>query len=335
MKTWIFAALLAALPLGAAAECVGRNLMADFTEDERAALDAAADRVPFARGIFWTASRGEAQIYLVGTYHFDDPRHDQIVAKAGPRIQEAAALLVEAGPDEQARLQDEMIRNPGLLIQTEGPNLRELLEDDEWELLTAAMAERGMPGVMLAQLRPWYVATMLGLSPCMIAQVQRDGFDGGLDQRLMGTAQDAGVPVAALEEWDTVLTVFGGLSPEDEARLIRSALPGAAHADDYGFTLAEGYFDGDIWALWETGRILAERDGDFSTEEIDEQMALVQDLLMDRRNRDWIIPLTEAAESAAQDGAHIVAAFGALHLPGEGGVLNLLQEDGWTIEPWE
>ena len=37
------------------------------------------------------------------------------------------------------------------------------------------------------------------------------------------------------------------------------------------------------------------------------------------------------ATAAAAQGKPVVAAFGALHLPGETGVLRLLQAEGWTI----
>ena len=42
-----------------------------------------------------------------------------------------------------------------------------------------------------------------------------------------------------------------------------------------------------------------------------------------------IAPLLEGAAEAGDEG--IVAAFGALHLPGEAGVLSLLQDEGFTI----
>ena len=43
-------------------------------------------------------------------------------------------------------------------------------------------------------------------------------------------------------------------------------------------------------------------------------------------------PASAAAEAAGQ-GKGVVAGFGALHLPGENGVLRLLERDGWTIRP--
>ena len=48
---------------------------------------------------------------------------------------------------------------------------------------------------------------------------------------------------------------------------------------------------------------------------------------MTERNRAWIPVLEETARKGT-----VFAAFGALHLSGETGVLALLQANGWTIE---
>lgn len=55
--------------------------------------------------------------------------------------------------------------------------------------------------------------------------------------------------------------------------------------------------------------------------------------MMDKRNESWIAPLTRAARQAADaaPGGQVVAGFGALHLPGERGVLRLLEKDGWQV----
>lgn len=113
--------------------------------------------------------------------------------------------------------------------------------------------------------------------------------------------------------------------------MIRAALPAARLADDYAATSLEAYFRGDIWQLWEFGRLDARENSGLPSEAVDRQMQLAEDRLMTRRNRSWIGPLTRAAEAAAAEGKPVVAAFGALHLPGETGVLRLLEAEGWTI----
>ena len=313
------------------AVCAGADLMQSLPAETRARIDAAVAATPYAQGTRFTARKGDARIEIIGTYHFDDPRHDPMVAALTPVIASADAMLVEAGPDEEKRLTVALARDPSLMVDTEGPTLPERLGDAAWRELGEAMSARGMPPVMVSRLRPWYVSMMLGISPCMMGQIKARGDTAGLDHRLMQVAADAGVPVRALEPWDTVLTLFDGMSDAEELDMIRAALPAARLADDYATTTIEAYFRGDIWAIWEFGRLDAYDHAGMDRASVDRQVQLAEDRLMTGRNRGWIAPLTEAATAAAARGKPVVAAFGALHLPGEDGVLRLLERDGWTI----
>lgn len=315
-----------------ASECVGTNLFETMTRDQRAEIDAAVAGVPFHQGLLWQASKGGQSMILVGTYHFGDPRHDAMLARLEPMLANAAAVFVETGPEEERRLTEALASDPTLMVDSTGPTLPERLDDHDWAALSAAMADRGTPAVITSKLRPWYVAMMLGVSPCMMQQMaDGEGQQEGLDHRLMGRAEALDIPIRSLEPWDTVFTLFRDLTPQQEIEMIRAALPAASYADDYAVTLTDAYFAGDVWRIWEFGRFDAYRSSGLTRDQVDAQMELVQEQLMDRRNAAWIDPLIEGARDAAAQGKGIVAGFGALHLPGRGGVLNLLEQDGWTI----
>ncbi len=335
-KIWLVLGLFLTGPTLAspvlAQECVGRNLLAELSAPERAELEGLVAATPYNKGIFWSAEKDDARILLIGTYHFADPRHQETLAHFASQIDGAEALLVESGPKEQERLSREMGQNPRLLTDPDGPTLPERMEAQDWQQVADAMSARGIPTFVAAKMRPWYVAMMLGISPCMLAQAKNTGTVQGLDQLLMDRAEGQDIPIRALEPWDTVLSIFGDLTPEDEIDMLRSALPAAAHADDYAATLIDAYFSGDVWQVWEFGRIDAYRSSGMSRAEVDAQMRIAGEKLMDARNSSWIAPLEAAASEAARDHGHVVAAFGALHLPGEKGVLKLLEEDGWTIK---
>lgn len=315
----------------AAPRCVGTDLLADLPPERQAQIAEAVARTPYAEGIRYRATKGDAVIEIAGTYHFGDPRHDPMVAEMRPLIERAGALLVEAGPEEERRLAAALARDPSLMVDATGPTLPERMGDAEWRELSAAMADRGLPAIMVSRLRPWYVAMMLGLSPCMIESARAKGDGAGLDHRLMEAAEASGTPILALESWDTVFGIFRGLTPDEELDMIRAALPSARLADDYAATTLEAYFRGDIWAVWEYGRLDAYESSGLSRAAVERQLQLAEDRLMTQRNRSWIGPLTQAADAAAAEGKPVVAAFGALHLPGETGVLRLLEGEGWTI----
>lgn len=331
MKQVVLAGLLAVWGTAAgAAGCAGTNLLAALPATERARIAEAVEGVPFARGLLWQARKGRQSMTLVGTYHFDDPRHAATLSRLEPFLADAAVLYVEAGPEEERRLTEALAADPTLMADPDGATLPERLSKAEWALLSEAMADRGVPAPAAARLRPWYVAVMLGVSPCMMRQIAESGAQG-LDQRIVERAGARDVPVRALEPWDTVFTLFRDLTPDQELDMIRASLPAAAHGDDYAVTLAEAYFAGDVWTIWEFGRIDAYRDSGLDRAAVDAQMDLAEERLMTARNRSWIAPLTRAAAEAAPRGRGIVAGFGALHLPGEGGVLRLLEQDGWSV----
>ncbi|MFV0410115.1 MAG: TraB/GumN family protein [Paracoccus sp. (in: a-proteobacteria)] len=333
--TPLLACLVAGFCAGAALaqDCSGRDLIAALPQADRAEIERRVAEIPYHQGIFWRASKGDARITLIGTYHFDDPVHDATVARFAPEIRAADRLLVELGPGEEAELMAAMARDPALMMDPTGPTLPERLSEEDWQALSEALSARGIPAIMASRLRPWYVATLLSLAPCMIRQLASGEGERGLDWQLMDVAAKADVPIAALEPWDTVLEMFTSLSPEDEIDMIVYSLPVAGYADDYGATLSAAYAAGDVWQIWEFGRLDAYRNSGLPEGKVDEMTDEAQELLMDRRNRSWIAPLTDAAAAAATDGEGVVAAFGALHLSGEDGVLRLLEKEGWTTEP--
>lgn len=312
------------------ATCGGRDMMADLTPDQRAKIDAAVAATPYAHGIRWTATKGDARIEIVGTYHLEDERLNATVQSLVPVLHQAAALLVEAGPAEEKALRDAIAADPSLIVDGKGPTLPERLGTADWDRLSAALKRRDILPVMASRFRPEFVATLLSVTPCEKRRLQADGAQGGVDHRLIAAAQHSGVPILPLEPWQTALAVFDGVDEPDDLNMMRQLLFSEEGEEDYAGTVREAYLRGDIWAVWELlrqGQIVPGLD----EATLDRLNALIEDRLMTRRNAQWIEPLTEAAERAAADGKPVLAAFGALHLPGENGVLRLLERDGWTI----
>lgn len=314
---------LLAAPL--AAECNGQNLFTDMPADRLAAIQAAANAAPFATGNYWRATRGDQVITLIGTYHFDDPRHAPTLDIITPEITAATTVLVEAGPEEEKQLLDLMARDPSKVMITAGPTLIDQLPPDLWASLSGALSARGVPGFMAAKMQPWYAMVMLAVPPCAIAQMVDPK---GLDGMVIDTAEAAGVPVRGLEPFDTVFSIFGAMTPDELIAMLHSTLAIEDRSEDYSATLADSYFAGESRLIWEFLRFVSYDMPGYSRAQVDAEYARMEELLMNTRNRAWIPVLTEAATQGP-----VFAAFGALHLSGQEGVLNLLQAEGFTLEP--
>ena len=320
-----FALALTLLPAPARAACAGRDLIAAMDPAARAAFDARLAAVPHAEGLTWRATRGEAEIRLVGTYHFDDPRHAAILARVLPLMDGAARVLVEATGAEEAALMRALAERPEFLFITNGPTLPEMLPEADWTALRAAMRARDVPVFLAAKLRPWFVAAQLALPPCMARAAAKGR--AGLDARIIAAAEAQGLPVAPLEPYDTLFRIFEDLPEGGEAAMIRTALVMEAAAEDMSETLAAAYFAERPWAIWQFTREAAAAMPDVDPADVEVQVRLAEGAMMARRNRAWIPVLT----AAAADGP-VLAAFGALHLPGPEGVLALLEAEGFSVE---
>jgi uncharacterized protein YbaP (TraB family) len=326
MRALFTALLLLASPVMGApamADCAGQNLLATMPADQRMALEAAAESMPFHAGNFWTATRAGQTITLAGTYHLDDPRHAANIAALSPSIDAATTVLVEAGPEEEAALKALLARDPSLMILTD-TSLAEALGPTDWALLSEALGRRGIPAFFAAKFRPWYVSMMLALPACNLPLDKGEG----LDALVIARATAQGIPVKALEPFDTALRIFDQLSFQDQLSMIRSALGVEALAADYMTTLADSYFDGQSRLMWEFMRAETASLPGYTPEQVAREYAAMEEAMINARNRGWI----DVLEQAAQDGP-VFAAFGALHLPGPEGVPALLQARGWTLTP--
>ena len=321
----LVAALVGIPALPALAACEGRNQIEALPPETRAALRTAADAAPFAKGNFWRATRGDEVLHVIGTYHLNDPRHDAVMDRLAPLIDSAATVLVEAGPIEEAALQTALATDPSLMFVTEGPTLPEILPAATWDRLKEALRARALPPFLGAKMQPAYLSLLLGIPPCAI-----DSFttpQSGLDSRIIARAQDSDIPLRALEPFMVVFDIFSDMSTEDQLNMLELSLALDDQSEDVFATLADSYFAEDSRMIWEFSNWQALQVPGLDTAQVADDFALMEDRMMTARNRAWI-PVIEAALT---DGPAL-AAFGALHLSGEDGVLALLERAGFTVE---
>lgn len=315
--------ILAALPLQAA--CTGESLIDRLGADQRAALDRAVAATPHAEGILWQATRDEDTLTLIGTMHIFDPRLAPLADRAEPHVAAAEVLLVEMGPDEEQALQRAMVNEPSRVFYTEGPTLPDRLDPDTWQAVQDAARARQLPPFLVAKMRPWYLMLTLSIPPCAMSDMMSGRM--GLDHMLIEQAQAAGVPVRAVEPWDTIFALFDQGTEDEQIAMLRTSLADADLQEAAFVAMLDGYFAGRMAEVWEMSRLSIRMTDGLTTEEADAAFAMTEELLLDTRNLAWMKRIDEAA--AAHD--RLAMAVGAGHLPGEVGLLNLLEQDGWTL----
>jgi uncharacterized protein YbaP (TraB family) len=310
--------------LPAAALCSGDSFLTQLEAEDRAAIAETTAAVPFSEGLLWSLTKDDKTLTIVGTMHVYDTRLEDIRNRVRPALQSADLLMVEATAEEEQAMQEAFVASPDLYLITEGPTLPDLLGDDLWPKVQQAAADRGLPGFMIAQMQPWYLSLTLGIPACAMADLAAG--QRGLDHMLIQDAEAADVPLQALESWEVLIGTLSDSTMEEQLAALEMSLLGKEDQQAMFVALLDLYFAEQSAAVWTLSEIAARELTDLSEAEVAEQMAETQDVLLNQRNLNWI-PVIEAATATYDD---IVLAFGAAHIPGDLGVIALLEAEGWT-----
>lgn len=322
-RNWIAALCFALTPATCLAQACGTvDLIDTVTEAERARLDALVAAHPFPSGTTFRATRGDSEVYVVGTLHTPDPRFAPVVAKMRPLVEAADVLVLEATSEDMAGMQAMAATRPDMFFLTEGPTLIDLLTEEEWAQVSMQLEQIGVPAFLASKFQPWYLSMTLAVPPCAMGMLIAG--EKGLDIQLEEIATASGLDIASLDDTDALIEMLAGNSLEQQLDDFRIMLHTQQDATASYSTLTEAYFDGRVREGWEFVRIQIDRMDLADGEEMFDQIE--QDLLINR-NRAW-----EAQLPGVIDGKDAVIAVGAAHLSGESGVLRALERAGYDVE---
>lgn len=311
----------------ALAMCSGADQIAELSAADRATLVKAAAADPYGTGNMWKATRRGHVVYLIGTLHVFDPRMGRVIEGLEPYITDSDLLMVELNRADQSAIQNAPVTDPDRFFILSGDTLPVLLGPERWARLKTALADRGVPGFVAAQFRPWYVGLLLMTSPCMVRD-QAAGRMGGLDNLILDVAASSDVTAVSLDNPDDLLTLLQSGEIDEHIRSIDVALTLQDEANASVATMLNAYFAESGRLLWEFNLQLMERRDLLSKEERAEAIGQLRDVLLIGRNTAWI----EMIDDASVTSETITVAVGALHLPGESGLVNMLTKHGFSVE---
>ncbi|MGI9320365.1 MAG: TraB/GumN family protein [Thiogranum sp.] len=268
---------------------------------------AAAAADSFDSGLLWRVERaGVTSSYLFGTMHSDDPGVVKLPKPVQRAFDQAQSVTLEVVLDPQS-----LLTMTSALLMTDGNKLESLIGRQLYERTVAVMSTRGMPELLVANMKPWAVAVILMTPPGNNGVV--------LDHVLYQDAVAAGKKVHGLETVAEQMGLFDDLSRKDQIALLEDTLE---NLDNIGQMLDEllvAYLDRDLKRLLELNEA-SMRDSDPQLAETFNRKVIVE-----RNYR-----MAERMQSRLREGQQFIA-VGALHLAGEEGLLKLLSERGYRL----
>ncbi len=304
------------------ATCTGPSLYDMMPAAERDAALAEARDVPFATGLRWIARKGDRRIDIVGTLHLDDPRFD-VDGWLPETVAASDLVLFETTVSEMQALERKIGENPRLALIQSGPSLLESQPPETWDRLAEAGRRQGTPPWMLARMQPWFAFATLAIPHCAVSG--KDPLNG-LDRRIDSFAQHHDVPVLSLEPVTTLRHLFEALSPADLTATLDLLAVGTLDAAPAFLATREAYFAQTPFDVIPLGLWQATARGGLGTDAARHGWAVFERELISKRNHSWLPVILGRREH------RLLVAVGALHLPGEDGVLNLLARAGYRLE---
>lgn len=271
------------------------------------ALSVAAE-TPFSKGLLFRVQIGDkAPNYLFGTMHSDDPQVSKLVSQVAWALNKSRVVAVEVEMDALTA-----ISAVSQMVNPEGTGLRKLLGEKLYSRALIEAKRVGLPQIAMNHYKPWALAVLFSLPPTEGGQVP--------DMILSGMARRQGKPVVGLETVEEQLGVFDRLPLQDQNAMLIYALNNLDQLPMVYRDLKKSYLARDLGELLRISR------SNLSTED-QEQVERFQEALINSRNRRMAGRLFEHLNAGG-----VFVAVGALHLPGEKGLLNMLSQRGFHIE---
>jgi uncharacterized protein YbaP (TraB family) len=274
-----------------------------------AVLAQGREPIPFGQGLLFRVSAGGAPAcHLFATIHSADAEVAMLVPEVRPVLEQADFFVMEVVPDAGGTLNAMLT-----MIQSDGRTLEDTIGPELYRRTVQAVEHRGLSESAIRDFKPWAVMALLSLPPSTGGEI--------LDLQLYQLSRQLGKDVRGLETIREQLDIFDSLSEPDQVRLLRDTLAIQDELPEIFQRLLVTYLDQDLDGLM--------RLSDDYLQSEDDQVALrFQEQVVHRRNRHMV----ERIEPMLAEGGAFVA-VGALHLPGDKGILALLAAKGYRVEP--
>jgi uncharacterized protein YbaP (TraB family) len=264
----------------------------------------------FEHGLLWKIEPpGAEPSYLFGTMHSEDPAVLHLPGPVRRAFEAASGVTLEVVLDPAS-----LVMMTSAFMLNDGSNLKQHIGAPLYRRAVQAMAGYGMPEAMVSGMKPWAVAVTLMTPPSESGMV--------LDLMLYQQALAAGKPVDGLETPMEQLDVFDALSPQDQVAMLEDTLDNLDDMQRMLDQLKFAYLARDLRRLVEIGD-----ESMASLHESDPERAqrFTDRLITERNHR-----MAERMQSRLATGRQFIA-VGALHLPGEEGLLSLLSGKGYRV----
>jgi len=261
----------------------------------------------FDKGILWQVSKaGQKTSYLLGTIHSDHSSVTTLPAQVERAFNESMSFTAELDLNLASMMQAQM-----QMMLPSNQSLQKIIGNQQYSQCIKLMSGYGVPEMMVDRMKPWAIAAQLSMPKPTTGLF--------LDLKLYQMAQQKGLKLYGLETVEEQMGVFEAMTQRQQKVMLAQAIKDHPQMPQKISTLIRYYNQRDLRGL------LA-----FSEAELKRTdpaiKAIMENKLINERNQRMV----ERMQPQLANGKAFIA-VGALHLPGNRGILQLLENRGYRV----
>jgi uncharacterized protein YbaP (TraB family) len=275
-------------------------------------LSAAARQVN-SQGLLWEISRaGSPTSYVFGTIHVTDSRVLDL-----PQEVRSAMASSQSGAFELDHRQSDMSSVALSMLLRDGRTLEDVTGKPLFTRIARAAQRYGLMREQLQLMKPWGVMLMLNFPPQELSRVTAG--KQPLDLWLQSEMLRAGKEIHGLETFEEQISIFDGMEDWEQVGLLEATVEQNDQINAWFERLIALYLSRDLNAMYELSVELSAKVDPRLVETFERQLLFQRNKRMVAR----MIPLLDKTSA--------FVAVGALHLPGNTGILHLLELQGYEV----
>jgi uncharacterized protein len=265
---------------------------------------------PTGKTLLWEISgKGLKQpSYLFGTMHILCAEDARLSTNLKKIIKDCNEIYFEIDMDNMTELMGAM----KYLRMNDGVKISDLLTAEEYARVKDYFEKNKtmLPLSMMNRFKPYFVSSLIG-EKMMVCEKKN-----GMEEMIMRESKQYDKVIRGLETTEFQASIFDSIPYNKQAKDLLNYIDSIDSYRQVTLDMIEVYRKQDLESM------------DALMKKSDPGIESYMDLLLYNRNRRWVTIMP----SAMREGS-ILFAVGAGHLPGDQGVIKLLQAEGYKVKP--
>ncbi len=265
-----------------------------------------------------TKEGSENKLYLFGSIHAAKESIYPLPEYVTNAYQESEVLAVELDLIEYAKDFSSQVEDLSKFIIPEEKEIQDYIEEEDYNKLVEILKDAGLYSPLYARYNPMYWLMLVENAAIVEAELNQLY---GIDNHFLTLAKDEdNKEILELESAEYQYDILSGFEVETQIQLLKQEIEEYEEAKTAMKELYELYTKGEQEEL---EKLLLETDKELEPyeEEYNNKLVTV-------RNQN----MAESLEIAFKEGKNIFCTVGLAHIIGEGGIVDLLEQQGYTVK---